>query len=180
MNTYIALLRGINVGGNHLLPMKELQLLFGQNGCIDVRTYVQSGNVVFRSDRPGRDRLAERIAAAVSRGHGFEPHVMVLSTGELERAAAANPFPEADTDPTSLHLFFLAAPPAKPDLAALEALRAPTERFELKGGVFYLHAPEGFGRSKLAQRAERLLGVAATARNWRTVKSLLAMAEASR
>ena len=106
--------------------------------------------------------------------------MLVLTRSELERAAAGNPFPEADENPQSLHLFFLAERPKKPDLTSLEALRAKTERFVLKGKILYLHTPGGFGTSTLAGRAERLLGVATTARNWRTVTTLLHMANISR
>ncbi len=179
MKTYIALFRGINVGGSHMLPMKELKLVLEQNDCLDVRTYIQSGNVIFRSAMSDVGRLEKRLTAAVSKSHGFEPRVLVLTRAELENAAAGNPFPEASENPKSLHVFFLAEPPRKPDLKACEALKARTESFELKGSVFYLHTPDGFGTSRLAQRAERLLGVAATARNWRTVTTLLEMAKAS-
>jgi uncharacterized protein (DUF1697 family) len=180
MKTYIALFRGINVGGSHMLPMKELKLLLEKNGCVDVRTYIQSGNVIFRSAMSDADRLATQVTAAVSDSHGFEPRILVLTRGELESAAAGNPFPEADENPKSVHLFFLAERPKKPDLKPLEALKAKSERFALKGKVLYLHTPDGFGRSKLAARAERALGVDATARNWHTVTTLLAMASDSR
>ena len=175
MNAYIALFRGINVGGSHLLPMKELKLVLEKNGCVDVRTYIQSGNVIFRSALSDAARLAKQLSAAILRSHGFELRVLVLTRGELESAAAGNPFPEAGENPKSLHLFFLADLPRKPDLKSFEALKAKNERFELKGRIFYLHTPDGFGTSKLAERAERLLGVEATARNWRTVTTLLEM-----
>jgi uncharacterized protein (DUF1697 family) len=180
MNTYVALFRGINVGGSHMLPMKDLEQLLEKNGCVDVQTYIQSGNVIFQSAMSDAGRLTKQITAAVSDSRGFEPLMLVLTRGELESAAAANPFPEADGSPTSVHLFFLAERPTKPDLQSLEALKAKSERFVLKGKVLYLHTPDGFGRSKLAARAERLLGVDATARNWRTVTALLKMASASR
>jgi uncharacterized protein (DUF1697 family) len=178
MNTYIALFRGINVGGNHMLPMKDLKLVLEQNGCVDVRTYIQSGNVIFRSAMSDRARLAKRLSAAVSSSHGFEPRVLVLTRDELQSAVAGNPFTEAVENPKSLHLFFLAEPPKHPDLKSFEAMKAPTEHFELKGSIFYLHTPDGFGTSKLAERAMKLLGVEATARNWRTVTTLLDMAAA--
>lgn len=98
MNAYIALFRGINIGGRHLLPMNELRLVLEQNGCVDVRTYIQSGNVIFRSALSD-ERLAKRLRAAVSKSHGFEPRVFVLSRREIESAAAANPFPEAAKNP---------------------------------------------------------------------------------
>ena len=180
MNTYIALFRGINVGGSHLLPMKDLKLILENNGCVDVRTYIQSGNVIFCSAMSDAARLAKRLGAAVSKGHGFEPRVLVLTRAELENAAAGNPFPQARDNPKSLHLFFLAEPPTKPDLKSLDSLKTKTEEFSLKDKVFYLYTPDGFGSSKLAGRAERLLGVPATARNWRTVTTLIDMAKACR
>ena len=179
LTTYIALFRGINVGGSNLIPMKQLKEVLEEHGCVDVQTYIQSGNVIFRSGMSDAARLAKRLTAAVSKSHGFEPRVLVLTRDELASAAAGNPFREADENPKSLHLFFLAERPKKPDLKSLEALKAKTERFHLKGSIFYLHTPDGFGVSKLAQRAERLLGVDATARNWRTVTTLLDMAKAS-
>jgi uncharacterized protein (DUF1697 family) len=177
MKTYIALFRGINVGGYHMLPMKELKVVLEQNGCEDVQTYIQSGNVILNSSISDVALLAKRLSAAVSKSHGFEPRVLLLTHAELERAAAGNPFPGADENPKSVHLFFLDGVPKKPDLQSLEALKTKTEAFVLKGKVLYLHTPDGFGISKLAARAEKLLGVEATARNWRTVTTLLGMAK---
>jgi uncharacterized protein (DUF1697 family) len=174
--TYIALLRGINVGGSHRLPMHGLKLLLEKNACLDVQTYIQSGNVVFRCAMSDAAGLARQLRDAVSSSHGFEPQVIVLTLGELEDAIAGNPFGDAEDNPKSLHLFFLTAVPKKPDLKTLQALQTKTERFALKGKILYLHTPDGFGTSKLAARAERLLGVDATARNWRTVTTLLEMA----
>jgi len=174
MKTYIALFRGINVGGNHMLPMKELKVVLEQNDCQDVRTYIQSGNVILNSLSDAAP-LAKRLTAAVSKSHGFAPRVLLLSRAELARAAAANPFLSAAENPKSVHLFFLDRIPKKPDLKALEGLKTKTEAFALKGKVFYLHTPDGFGTSKVATRAMKLLGVEATARNWRTVTTLLEM-----
>jgi len=179
MNTYIALLRGINVGGSRLLPMKELKLVLEKSGCVDVQTYIQSGNAIFRSSKSDGARVAKRLTAAISKRHGFEPRVLVLTPGELESTAARNPFPEASENPKSLHVFFLARRPKQPDLKSIDALKAKAERFALKDRTFYLHTPAGFGTSKLAARAERLLGVEATARNWRTVTMLLEMVKAA-
>ena len=99
MKTYVALFRGINVVGSHLLPMRELKLLLERNGCIDVQTYIQSGNAVFRSSMSDTSRLTTQLTAAVSRSHGFEPRVVILTHRELESAAAGNPFSEADQAP---------------------------------------------------------------------------------
>ena len=176
MNTYIALFRGINVGGKHMVSMKDLKLLLEKHGCVDARTYIQSGNAVFRSSVADPERLATRLTDAVSRSHGFAPRVLVLTADELQRAVTANPFPDATENPGSLHLFFLFDQPVKPDLKVIEAFRAKSERFALKNRVFYLHTPEGLGTSKLAARGLGLLGVEATARNWRTVTTLIEMA----
>ena len=177
MNTYIALLRGINVGGKRRLPMRELVSLLEGLGLKNIRTYIQSGNVVFQSDPPLATDLAERIGAAIQESHGFTPRVLLLDLAQFQRAVAANPFPEAEANPKSLHLYFLASTPDAPDLPALAELQRESERFILSDRVFYLHAPDGIGRSKLAERVEKLLGVPATARNWRSVCKILALAQ---
>jgi len=102
--------------------------------------------------------------------------VLLLGPEELEKAVGSNPFPEAESDPKTLHLYFLASVPEHPNLDALEGMKSDRERFVLEAGVFYLHAPDGIGRSRLAANAERLLGVAMTGRNWRTVRKVVAMA----
>lgn len=175
MNTYICLLRGINVGGNNKLPMKELVTVLAALGLTKVKTYIQSGNVVFQTERSDRTALAEEISAAIERSHGFAPAILLLTSDELTAAIAANPFPEAERDHKTLHFYFLEPAPENPDLAALEVLQQPNERFALIDKVFYLHAPDGIGRSKLAERIGRGWGVHVTARNWRTVSQLLAM-----
>ncbi len=176
MTTCIALLRGINIVGRNRVSMKDLTVLLEKEGFAEVRTYIQSGNVLFRGASSDTAAHARRIGALILKRYGFEPKVLVITDRELVRAAAANPFPEADSQPQLVHLFFLAERPKKPDLAGLEAIKTKTERFRLAGQVFYLHTPDGFGTSKLAVRAERLLGVDATARNWRTVTTLREMA----
>jgi uncharacterized protein (DUF1697 family) len=176
VKTWIAFLRGINVGGSKVLSMKELTALLERNGCSDVKTYIQSGNVVFRSSMSEASRVEEHIRSVVSGRHGFEPRVLVLNRMELERAVASNPFPDAEADPKTLHLFFLSDPPTSPDIKSLSGTKSKSESFALKGKVFYLHTPDGFGKSKLAERVERSLGVDATARNWRTVSTVLELA----
>lgn len=175
MSTFIALFRGINVGGNCILPMKELKVILEKLGLQSVRTYIQSGNVVFKSEEKDRRKLSVEISAAVKKKYGFEPRVMLLSAEELENAIKANPFPEAQAEPVTLHLGFLADVPQNPDRQELERLKAGKEQYKLDGKVFYLYAPEGIGRSKLAARVERLLGVEITDRNWRTVQKIMEM-----
>lgn len=177
MKTYIALLRGINVGGHNRLPMRELVELLEGLSLENIRTYIQSGNVAFEYDEEDLSVLPGRIADAIDDSHGFAPQVLLLELAELEGALAANPFPEAEAEPKSLHLFFLEVEPQEPDFETLEDKKADSENFALIGKVFYLHAPEGIGRSKLAQGAEGALGVPTTARNGRTVNKILELAK---
>jgi uncharacterized protein (DUF1697 family) len=176
VTTWVALFRAINVLGNNLLPMKDLCALLQHEGFTSVRSYIQSGNVVFRSAAGTSSSLASRIGRAVHSRHGFLPKVLVLKVRELESAVALNPFPGAEAEPRTLHLFFAYEDPRSADLASLNKLRSGKEAFAFRGRIFYLHTPDGFGRSKLAANAERLMRVDATARNWRTVTKLLEMA----
>jgi len=175
--TWIALFRGINVVGRHVIPMRALAAGLERGGFREVRTYIQSGNAVFRSPMRSPAAIAERIATIVADGHGFRPRIVVLSTPELVAAAAANPFHEANAKPASVHLFFLAAVPSRPNFDLLNRVRAGAEAFKLSGKVLYLFTPDGFGRSKLAAQIERCIRVDATARNWRTVTKLVEMAQ---
>ena len=173
--TWIIFIRGINVGGRHLVPMKQLARdLEDTLGCANVRTYIQSGNVVLDSTMRSSAKVGDAIADVIEARHGFRPRVLALSASELKKAIIANPYPDAD--PGRMSYSFLAAKPKRPDLAALAALKRDLESFELIDRVFYLHAPEGFARSKLAQRVEKHLGVEATARNARTVARVWEMA----
>lgn len=174
MKTYIALFRGINVGGNSKLPMKELAVVLEGLGLQNIRTYIQSGNVVFEG-KGNATELAAKMGAAIRRSHGFEPRVLLLDAAKLENAIKANPFTEGEAAGNTLHFNFLESVPPNPNLDGLEKIRAATERFQLKGDVLYLHAPDGIGRSKLAAGMERLLGVPMTGRNWNTVKKLREM-----
>lgn len=175
-STWILLLRGINVGGRNRLAMNDLKGILKSLGLENVRTYIQSGNVVFESTEEISPGLAAGIAATIEERHGFEPRVLLLSADRLEKAIESNPFPEAEAEPRTLHLFFLSSAPESPDLESLAEARSPTERFHLTDRVFYLHAPDGIGRSRLAANAEKYIGVPVTARNWRTVQKLWQMA----
>lgn len=173
-HTCIALFRGINVGGNRKLPMKVLAKILENLGYEDVKTYIQSGNVVYRSQKKCSAAEARKISAAVESECAFKPDVMLLEQSDLQEAMGRNPFPSDEGK--FLHFFFLESNPGKPDLDALEAIKTETEQFKLDGRVFYLYTPDGFGKSKLAERAERKLGVRATARNLNTVNKLLELA----
>jgi len=173
MRTWIALLRGVNVVGKNKLPMKEFAATLERAGFRSVRTYIQSGNVIFQSAGGTAPTLASRISQLILEEFGFAPQVMVITGDELARAVRGNPFPAAHKDHKSLHLFFLSERPTKADLGALARLDAGREAFALKGSVFYLYTPQGFADSVLRPRIERCLGVYATGRNWRTANELL-------
>lgn len=176
MKTWIVLLRGINVGGHASLPMKDLKATLEALDGRDVQSYIQSGNVVLRHRESDAGKLAAGIRRAIRERHALDPEILVLGAGQFDAIASANPFPEAEDAPTSLHVYFLANPAKTPDLDKLAALKGDNERFELTAEAFYLHAPDGIGRSKLAEKVEKALGVPVTARNWRTVSRLREMA----
>jgi len=167
MTVYVALLRGINVGGHNNLPMQDLRDILAALGCEDIKTYIQSGNAVFRSD-DDPTTLNSKIETAVDKQFGFTPSVLLLSIDDYQSILSDNPFPEAVDCPKSLHVAFLSESATNADLTALDALKSPTENYALLPNAFYLHAPDGIGRSKLAAKVEKCLGVQTTGRNWRT------------
>jgi len=172
MTVYVALFRGINVGGHHKLPMQDLRDILAARGCEDVKTYIQSGNAVFKS--PETPIVLEtEIRTAVAAKFGFAPRVLILDADQFRAIAAANPYSDAEETPALLHVSFLEQTPAEPDLQSLQAISLESEQFELIGRAFYMHAPDGIARSKLAGRVEKALGVEATGRNWRTVSKVL-------
>lgn len=173
VNTYIALFRGINVGGKNILPMKDLAAVLEGMGCEKVKTYIQSGNAVFRTEGNLTKKIAEEISSTVLASHGFKPKVLILDGLELKQAVENNPFQTEDGK--ALHFFFLESTPVKPDLDGLASVKSDSEEFFLNRNVFYLYAPDGIGRSKLAAKVEQSLGVPVTARNWNTIRKLISM-----
>lgn len=174
----VLLLRGVNVGGHGRLPMSGLRETLGALGLPDARTHLQSGNAVVSATPAQAGALAARLEGAISERFGVATTVIVRDGAALAEVVAANPFPaEAAADPASVHVAFLAGAPAADDVARLDPERSPGDRFAVHGTEVYLHYPSGSGRSKLtAAYLEQMLGVAATARNWRTVSALLEMA----
>jgi len=175
MKTYIALFRGINVGGNNIIPMKDLVKIFEGMGFTDVKTYIQSGNVVFKSDPINTKPISKEISGKILKKFGFEPRVILLEKDEFKKIADKSPFKTSEGK--TLHIFFLESEPRNPDLKALNEVKSSTEEFKLLKNVFYLYAPDGIGRSKLAAGVEKKLGVTATGRNWNTISKLIEMAE---
>jgi uncharacterized protein (DUF1697 family) len=175
MKTYIALFRGINVGGKNRLPMNELVAIFQALGYENVQTFIQSGNVVFSSNEKVGEKEASRISSEIAVKRGFEPTILILSEKQLQDAIYHNQFPTGEGK--ALHFFFLESMPNQANLKRLNALKSEAEEFQLVDKVFYLYAPDGIGRSKLASAVEKTLGVALTARNWNTVSKVAAMAK---
>ncbi len=179
--THVALLRGINVGGKNKLPMKGLADLFAAAGATDVRTYIQSGNVVYRAGARAASRLAAAVHDAIRETYGLDIPVVTRRADELSAAVRANPFVAAGADEDLLHVMFLAGAPPAERVAALEPDRSPPDRFAVRGREVYLLLPNGAARSKLTNAwFDTKLGAVSTGRNWRTVLTLLGMATGAR
>jgi uncharacterized protein (DUF1697 family) len=175
--SYIALLRGINVGGKNKLPMKELVELFAEAGCSNVRTYIQSGNVVFGASASVRKRLAPTIEQRIKKEYGYSVPIILRSAEELVGIVKANPFLKQKRDPETLHMMFLATEPSASKIATLDPKRSPTDQYRVVGQDVYLYCPHGMGKTKLSNAwFDSKLGTVSTVRNWRTVLTLLDLA----
>ncbi|MEU3511484.1 DUF1697 domain-containing protein [Streptomyces longwoodensis] len=176
--TYAALLRGINVGGSRKLPMGDLRTLMEGLGHTGVRTYLQSGQAVFASDHGDEDSLAAELAAAVAERFGFAVDVIVRDHAYLRAVAEACPFPAADLQPKQLHVTYFSAPVDDARFAGVDPAAHAPEEFRLGDRALYLYAPDGLGRSRLAEQLSRprvTQGLVATTRNWNTVLKLVEM-----
>lgn len=171
---HVALLRGINVGGRNLLPMAELVKMFAAAGCGHVRTFIQSGNVLFDAAPGFANQLPKTVSAQIEKKFGLKVPVIVRSTGELEKAVSHNPFLKNGTPEEMLHVMFLANAPRTENVSALDPKRLPPDEFILRGREIYLKMPNGVARSKLTNAYfDSKLGTVSTSRNWRTVLKLL-------
>ncbi|MFD7244815.1 DUF1697 domain-containing protein [Streptomyces massasporeus] len=176
--TYAALLRGINVGGSRKVPMADLRTLLADLGLDDVRTYLQSGQAVFASGHGDEESLAGEIARAVEKRFGFGVDVIVRDHAYLRAIADACPFPAADLEAKQLHVTYFSAPVTPDRFAEIGQEAYLPEEFRLGDRVLYLYAPNGLGRSKLAEHLSKpriTKGVIATTRNWNTVVKLVEM-----
>lgn len=172
---FVALFSGINVGGNRIVKMAELRSFFEELGFSDVATYVQSGNAVFRA-KGDASTLTKQIEAAFEKKWGFHSRIMLRDLLWFERLVSENPYPDVAADHTKLHAYVLEREPIADEVARLAEKCTGPERFEIKGDVLYLHAPDGLGKSVFAGLIPRTLKVPGTARNWRSVLALLEMA----
>lgn len=178
MARQIALLRAINVGGRNPVPMARLRELMGELGYRDVETYVQSGNVVFTGgERPGQ-RVAERLAKQFAEEFGFEIPVIVRTRDELAEIVATNPLADIATDPAKQIVYFLPEEIDDDRLDDVDPEAIAPEAVVMSGREIHVWAPGGIGESKVGRMlTPKRLGTAATARNWRTVQTLLEMAD---
>ena len=177
MPTYVAMLRGVNVGAHNRIKMPALTDLFVALGHTDVVTYIQSGNVVFKSRSKSAAAVARGIASAIEAELGSDVAVLIRSKEELAGIVKANPFLRAKVDPARLHVTLLAEAPAADAARALEQFDAGSDEASVVGREVYLHCPNGYGNTKLNPALiERRLGTTSTTRNWKTITTLLELA----
>jgi uncharacterized protein (DUF1697 family) len=180
---YLALLRGINVGGRNKVAMADLRLIATDLGYPDVATYIQSGNLLFSSDGTNAAEHARALERAIAERLHVQPAVVVISAAELARTIADNPFPDEAND-RCLHAVFRAGEPSAAELARIAETvgrvraKGSSDDAVVVGRTLFLHTPDGFGRSELAARlisGSSGAALAGTARNWATVTRLMAM-----
>jgi len=191
MATHVALLRGINVGGRNKVPMADLREVVTSLGHTGVTTYIQSGNVLFTTDGTSSGELAAALESAITDRFGIWASVVVLSRDDLARILQDNPYPD-EPNPKLVHVVFLnGEPPAglRERIAAAQsaaAAKGSPDTVTAIGQALFLHTPDGFGNSELAQSLFRIIsppakekraGLAATARNWATATKLLALCD---
>ena len=178
MNTYIALLRGINVSGQKKIRMVELKKCLENLLFNHVQTYIQSGNIVFTSTQTDLREIEFLIQDQLKKEYGFDVPTIVLSLSTLKRMIDENPFKEeGDANPTKVMVTCLSSAPSPKDLDILNQLNLPSEFFEIKEKVLYGYFPNGYGKAKLSNTfLEKKLKLSATTRNWKTVHHLYALA----
>jgi uncharacterized protein (DUF1697 family) len=178
-DTYIALLRGINVGGKNILPMEALAALFTQAGCDRVQTYIQSGNVLFTAAPQLTKRLSDLIAKRIADRFGIRVPVLLRTARELDQVARGNPFLKLGTPIDALHVAFLSDRPSPSAVANLDSNRSRPDAFVVRGREVYQQLPNRAGRTKLTnQYFDSTLATTSTVRNWKTVLKLRELASA--
>jgi uncharacterized protein (DUF1697 family) len=175
---YLALLRGVNVGGKNKLPMKDLAAMFATAGCSDVQTFIQSGNVIFKATPRISAQIPISIAAQIAEAFGYKTPVMLRTTAELASVVLNNPFLKAGIAEDTLHVLFLADLPSPQGVESLDPRRSPPDEFVVRGKEVYVNCPQGVGKSKLTNAYfDSKLATICTGRNWRTVTTLLKLME---
>jgi uncharacterized protein (DUF1697 family) len=175
MQSWVALLRGINVGGKGKVPMKDLKLLFEGAGCENVRTYIQSGNVVFDAADDLAREIPATIAMAVKETLGVDTWLVLRSRDEMAQIVAGNPFADHNAPPTSVAVAFLTEAPPNGTLDFIEEDESIPDKVILAGKDVYLYLPNGFSGSKLDPKFFTKSLANGTTRNWRTITKLMSM-----
>jgi uncharacterized protein (DUF1697 family) len=177
LTVYIAMLRGINVSGQKIVKMEKVRASFETLGLSSVRTYLQSGNVIFETSNASSNNLAKKIEGKITSDFTFSVLLVLRTSGEMKKIVDDNPFlEERGIDHSKLHVIFLSEVPTKLALEKLDALNAAPDQFRIESREIYLYCPNGYGRTKLSNTTfENLLSIKATTRNWKTVKTLVEM-----
>jgi len=178
MNTYIALLRGVNIGRAKRIAMADLRALVEDLGFTDPKTLLNSGNVVFRGLAPSTDEIASRLFDAIAESHPFSANVVVLNLSELDEVISANPLPHETLDHSRLIVAFVASPDSLRPAESLSEGSWNGEEIAVRGRAAYFWLPEGVANSELTKEFWKVTGDAATARNWATVLKIKAAASA--
>lgn len=173
--THLALLRGINVGGKNVLPMKDLAQMFSNAGGTNVRTYIQSGNVIFETSSAA-PKIVELVKTKIEKKFGYQVPMVLRTSQQLLKTIRGNPFLKAGAHEKMLHVYFLADPANPRAIATLDPGRSAPDAFQVLGQEIYLHMPNGMARTKLTNAYfDSKLSTTCTARNWATVLKLAAM-----
>jgi uncharacterized protein (DUF1697 family) len=179
MTVIISMLRGVNVGGHNKIKMEALRALYESLKLRDAQTYVQSGNVIFRTDERDIARLTRRIEDGIERKFGFRPDVILRTAAEMRDIVARNPFAKRrGIEPGKLLVSFLASDPDDEGRKKLRQMKCDPEEMRIEGRELYIYFPNGMGRSKLPWAGmDKMLKTPATGRNWNSVTKMLEMAE---
>ena len=173
MQTYISLLRGINVSGQKKIKMADLKYLYESCGFQNVITYIQSGNVIFQSDKSIKVKIAESIETAVEKNFGYAVSVLVKSYKEIKTVINRNPFGEE-----KLYITFLFSVPPEIPADEFDRVLTDSEKYKIEGDTVYFYCPDGYGKTKFSNNfIEKRLNIPATTRNWNTVNKLAELSE---
>ena len=178
MSTFISILRGINVGGHRMIKMEAFKNACGELGFQNIRTYIQSGNLVFESAMADTNAISESIHGKIRDAFGYEVPVITMTLEELEQAILGNPFSnDPSKDSAFFHVAFLSEVPPLQSIEKLHEAECKNDAFALVNKAVYLYCPDGYSNSKLTNAfLETKLKVTATTRNWKTTNELLKMA----
>jgi len=179
MKKFIALLRGINVSGQKKIKMSDLKLLFEDLGFENVKTYIQSGNVIFSSKEKSVKKLESKISLGIKNKYRFDVPVLVINPDEIEYVLKNNPFIKKKKATEKLYVTFLADIPSSEKIEKLETKNYSPEEYIIDGKFIFLFFPKGAGKAKLNNNLfENKLKLTATSRNWNTIKTLLELVNA--